>query len=51
MIADGEGRRFNPGHGRLMKEWATVRPADEESCRAYALEARDFVAALAKAPG
>ena len=51
LIADGEGRRFDPGHGRLMKEWATLRPADEESCRAYALEARDFVASLLKTPG
>ena len=24
LIVDGEGRRFDPGHGRLMKEWATA---------------------------
>jgi TfoX/Sxy family transcriptional regulator of competence genes len=51
LIAEGEGRRFDPGHGRLMKEWATLRPADEESCRAYAIEARDFVGSLVKSPG
>jgi hypothetical protein len=47
LIAGGEGRRFDPGHGRPMKEWATLRPADEAACTAYVLEARDFVAALA----
>jgi TfoX/Sxy family transcriptional regulator of competence genes len=51
LITDGEARRFDPGHGRLMKEWATLRPADEKSCRAYTVEARDFVASLVKAPG
>lgn len=51
LIADGEGRRFDPGHGRPMKEWVTLRPADEESCRAYAVEARDFVGSLVKSPG
>jgi len=51
LIGDGEGRRFDPGHGRLMKEWATLRPADEESCRVYAVEARDFVASLVKTTG
>jgi hypothetical protein len=34
-----------------MKEWVTLRPADEESCRAYAVEARDFVGSLVKSPG
>ena len=51
LIADREGRRFDPGHGRRMKEWVTLRPADEESCRAYAVEARDFVASLVKTTG
>ena len=24
LIVSGVGRRFDPGHGRLLKEWATV---------------------------
>jgi hypothetical protein len=43
IVAAGEGRRFDPGHGRLMKEWASLRPADEEACAAYVEEARAFV--------
>ncbi len=47
LIAGGEGRRFDPGHGRQMREWATLRPADEAACTAYVVEAKDFVATLA----
>ncbi len=24
LVTDGEGERFDPGHGRLMKEWVVV---------------------------
>jgi hypothetical protein len=47
LVTTGAGRRFDPGHGRLMKEWATLRPADETACAAYVVEARTFVAAQA----
>jgi TfoX/Sxy family transcriptional regulator of competence genes len=43
LIAEGSGNRFDPGHGRLMKEWVTLRPADESACEAYVVEAREFV--------
>ncbi|MGH8774472.1 MAG: hypothetical protein ACRDWI_04620 [Jiangellaceae bacterium] len=39
----GDARRFDPGHGRLMKEWATVRPSTAERWRALVEEARAFV--------
>ena len=45
LIASGEGERFDPGHGRLMKEWLAVEPRDEGKWLSLAEEARDFVAA------
>lgn len=46
LIANGEGTRFDPGHGRLMREWVTLRPQDEAACEAYVVEAKDFVGSL-----
>jgi TfoX/Sxy family transcriptional regulator of competence genes len=43
LVEAGAGHRFDPGHGRLMKEWVALRPADEEACAAYVTEARRFV--------
>jgi TfoX/Sxy family transcriptional regulator of competence genes len=43
LVSSGAGERFDPGHGRLMKEWASLRPADEDTCAAYVDEARAFV--------
>jgi TfoX/Sxy family transcriptional regulator of competence genes len=45
LVEAGAGHRFDPGHGRLMKEWVALIPADEASCAAYVSEARRFVAA------
>jgi hypothetical protein len=44
LIASGKGERFDPGHGRLMKEWLVVDPAFEESWLPLAREAMKFVA-------
>ena len=38
------GTHFDPGHGRLMKEWVSVN-GDEDSWVGLAKEARRFVAA------
>ena len=43
LVEAGAGHRFNPGHGRLMKEWIALTPADESECAAYVTEARSFV--------
>ena len=26
LVSGGKGKRFDPGHGRLMKEWVAVEP-------------------------
>jgi hypothetical protein len=44
LIATGEGRVFDAGKGRPMKEWVGLSPADESACAAYMREARKFVA-------
>ncbi len=43
LVTDGLGTRFDPGHGRLMKEWAALRPANLELTVAYMREASAFV--------
>ena len=40
----GAGRKFDPGHGRLMKEWLELDPAYSEDWLALAKEALQFVA-------
>jgi TfoX/Sxy family transcriptional regulator of competence genes len=44
LVASGEGERFDPGHGRLMKEWFTLAPASEVGWLSLAREALEFVA-------
>ncbi len=43
LVATGDGGRFDPGHGRLMKEWLTVEPTSDEDWLPLALEAMEFV--------
>ena len=43
LIAAGSGTRFNPGHGRLMKEWLVVTP-DHKFWVPLAREARKLLA-------
>lgn len=45
LVASGDGDRFDPGHGRLMKEWLSVGPASAEGWLPLAHEALAFVAA------
>jgi hypothetical protein len=42
LVGDGVGVRFDPGHGRLMKEWLSVNPGHEASWRELAQEALAF---------
>ncbi|GAA5080765.1 hypothetical protein HNP84_006046 [Thermocatellispora tengchongensis] len=47
LVAAGAGERFDPGHGRPMREWLAVAPSAAEDWLALVHEAREFVAALA----
>jgi hypothetical protein len=43
LVTSGGGERFDPGHGRVMKEWVTVGPKARASWLGLAREAREFV--------
>ncbi len=44
LIAAGDGERFDPGHGRLMKEWLILNPDSKHEWLPLAQEALKFVA-------
>jgi TfoX/Sxy family transcriptional regulator of competence genes len=48
LIAAGSGAQFDPGHGRLMREWVTVPPGEADQWIRLAREAREYVAPAAK---
>jgi hypothetical protein len=43
LVASGAGTQFDPGHGRLMKEWASLPPDSSEDWERLAGEALQFV--------
>ena len=43
LVASGAGARFDPGHGRLMKEWVMVAPRDGILWEDLATDALAFV--------
>ena len=43
LVASGDGRQFDPGHGRLMKEWLAVEPTSNQDWLDLANEALEFV--------
>ncbi len=43
LVGSGEGKYFDPGHGRLMKEWVSIEPSGGNWLD-LASEARGFVA-------
>jgi hypothetical protein len=44
LVAEGVGEPFDPGHGRIQKEWLDVLRSDPDEWRALALESEAFVA-------
>lgn len=43
LVASGDGDRYDPGHGRLMKEWLALRPSSSLDWVSLAREAMEFV--------
>jgi hypothetical protein len=48
LAEEGVGERFDPGHGRIQKEWLSVTGSDSERWRALATESEAFVAKRAR---
>jgi hypothetical protein len=48
LIATGKGKRFDLGHGRLMKEWLALEPTANKECLLLVKEAMEFVASQIK---
>ena len=44
LVDDGAGERFDPGHGRVQKEWLSVFADDARTWRSLADEAESHVA-------
>ena len=44
LVASGDGKHFDSGQGRPMKEWVAIEPASGLEWLALAREARTFVA-------
>jgi len=44
LVAEGKGARFDPGHGRLMKEWIAVGPEHQRLWLRLAEEALQHAA-------
>lgn len=43
LIANQVGEQFDPGHGRLMKEWVVIEASTLREWMDLMLEAREFV--------
>jgi hypothetical protein len=43
LVTQGVGERFDPGHGRIQKEWLSLYSSDPEQWHALAVESEAFV--------
>ena len=48
LVDDGMGEPFDPGHGRVQKEWLSLSSEDPAAWRAIASEAEAFIARRSK---
>jgi len=51
LAAAGTGERFDPGHGRTMREWISVTSSDPVTCRGLVAEALAHVSVTNQQPG
>jgi hypothetical protein len=48
LINSGEGQPYDPGNGRIMKEWVIIPEESSDRWIDYATEAKEFAKSLAK---
>ena len=48
LIGSGEGKPYDPGNGRIMKEWVIIPEEHSDKWIEYASEAKQFAKTLAK---
>ncbi|MFW9824843.1 MAG: hypothetical protein ACFFE4_18020, partial [Candidatus Thorarchaeota archaeon] len=48
LIESGKGQPYDPGNGRIMKEWVIIPEHNSDQWIAYAMEAKEFAKTLAK---
>jgi hypothetical protein len=48
LIQSGEGERFDPGHGRKMREWLALNGESQQDWVSLAHEALEFVGSSSK---
>jgi len=48
LIESGEGQPYDPGNGRIMKEWVIIPEHNSDQWIEYATEAKEFAKTLAK---
>lgn len=48
LIFSGEGQPYDPGNGRIMKEWVIIPKKYSDKWINYATEAKEFAKTLAK---
>ena len=48
IIASKKGAYFDPGHGRISKEWVTITPSTQNEWINLSKEAKAFVASVKK---
>ncbi|MHA1988412.1 MAG: hypothetical protein ACW98D_17420 [Promethearchaeota archaeon] len=48
LLSSGEGLPYDPGNGKIMKEWVIIPETSSDRWLDYAFEAKEFAKTLAK---